>query len=47
MLKTRQQAPNGVTYAKSPVNKPKLTVSASPRSGVFNQSTRNHLISTS
>ena len=45
MLKTRQQARNGVTYIKPHVIKPRLNYSfAFPRYGMLNQSIRNHLI---
>lgn len=46
-LKSRQQTPNGVTYAKPHVPKLRLNYSfGSPRSGILNLSIRNCLIST-
>ena len=44
-LKTRQQAPNGVTYAKPHITKPRLNCSfTSPGNGTLHQSIRNLLI---
>ena len=47
VLKTRQEAPEGVPYAKLHIAKPRLHHGfCSPRNGIFNQLVRNHLIST-
>lgn len=48
VLKTRQQAQNGVAYAKPHITEPRLNYSfGSPRNGILNKPIRNHLISTS
>ena len=48
MLKTRQLAQNGVTYARPLVTKPRLNNHfGSPRNGILNQSLRNCLVDTS
>ena len=48
IVKTRQQAQNGVTHAKPHVTKLRPNYSSSsPRNGTLNQSVRDHLISTS
>lgn len=48
VLKLRQQAQNGVTYAKPHVTKPSLSYSfGCPRNGNFNHSVQNPQLSTS
>ena len=50
VLKTRQQAKNGVVYAKPHFTKPRLNLNysfGSRRNGILNHSIRNPLISTS